>query len=76
MPAGHRVHELIPVKSEYLPAPHDTQSDSAPLPVVEAYLPIPQSSHELAPVAPAVVEYLPAPHATQSDAATLPWEVR
>ena len=76
MPAGQRVHELIPVKSEYWPAPHDTQSDSASLPVVEAYLPIPQSSHELAPVAPAVVEYLPAPHATQSDASSLPWEAR
>jgi hypothetical protein len=56
VPAGHRVHELIPVKSEYLPAPHDTQSDSAPLPVVEAYLPIPQSSHTVADVAPVTDE--------------------
>jgi hypothetical protein len=49
---------LAPILSEYLPAVHNTQSDSASFPVVAKYLPAWQSSHAV--LMPAAALYFPA----------------
>jgi hypothetical protein len=59
--------------TEYLPAAHAMQSDSASLPIVSRYEPGGQLRHSDEPL---MTEYLPAAHAMQSESASLPFVSR
>jgi hypothetical protein len=60
-----------PLMTEYLPAAHAMQSDSASLPIEPRYVPGGQSRHDVLDDEPLMTEYLPAAHAMQSDSASL-----
>jgi hypothetical protein len=61
-----------PLMTEYLPAAHAMQSDSASLPIVSRYVPGGQSRHVVLDDEPLMTEYLPAAQAMQLDRASLP----
>ena len=61
-----------PLMTEYLPAAHAMQSESASLPLVSRYVPAGQFRHVVLDDKPLMTEYLPAAHAKQSDSASLP----
>jgi hypothetical protein len=72
LPTPHRWHALVPVTSEYFPAPQSKHADALDAPSVARYLPAAQALQVLVLLAPIVVEYVPVGHSTQSVAASWP----
>ena len=85
LPTPHRWHALVPVTSEYFPAPQSKHADALDAPSVARYLPTPHSWHVLNPAVavyfPAAqsvqvlwpsLEYVPAAHSKHADALDAP----
>ena len=60
LPTPHSWHALVPVTSEYFPAPQSKHANALDAPSVARYLPAAQALQALAEDAPALAEYVPA----------------